>query len=724
MNFMIQPKFKKRHKRNWRKFLGLYCLVLIGINVGWTETGFARVLIKDGDPSWCYFKGTSEPPVDPQKRVWREAGYSFCDDATGSGWGSGPSGFGYDAVLKYATTLSDMRYKYASLYIRHEFEVLDPDKLEALILSIEYDDGFVAYINGVEAARRNMPAGSPPPYNALALDIINVPIPEEIIISKDEFTKKFNLTAGKNVLAIQGHNRSLDRSSDFALAVSLRAETNNQLPILPGDTWRYLKGNDKGNNKISNSGYISSNWNKIDFDDSDWAKGCSGFGYGDNDDCTELKDMKGNYTSNYTSVYIRKEFEITDKSSLKNMQYLTLSVNYDDGFVAYLNGKEVARRNMSAANLSNASIIADSDREAVIKEVFDLTGFIGDLNPGKNVLAIQGHNKSKDSSDFSLIPALTNQPVMLVGAGDIAGKSYQGAGTTRKILDNILEKADVLSSAVLFTLGDNAYATGTYNEFMTYYEPAWGKYKEITRPSAGNHEYFCTNYNNTTSSDYYQICSTDARGYFDYFNDSQESGRAGNKGEGYYSYDHGAWHIIVLNTCLSARKRRTGCSDENAGIDSVQMAWLTKDLENNNAKDTLVYFHHPRYANAKVGGSIAGLEDLWTKLYAAGVDVVLNGHFHNYQRFAPKRPDGADGVREDVYGIRQFIVGSGGNGLKEVKSSADESCVPDMDYADDKYYGVLQLTLTKGRYDWKFITEDGIKDCGSSATHGPPDYVY
>jgi hypothetical protein len=720
---MIQQKSKNRHKRSSGKFLWFYCLLFTLINVGRAEIGFARVLIKDGDPEWCYFKGTSEPPVDPQGRVWREVGYSSCDEGAGSGWASGPSGFGYDAALKYATTLSDMRYYYSSLYVRHEFDILDPDKLEALNLSIKYDDGFVAYINGVEVARRKMPAKETnpyPSYDVLATSTMDYPTLEEIIISRDEFNN-FNLTAGKNVLAIQGHNRSKDRSSDFALVVSLGAETNKQLPILPGDTWRYLKGNDKGNNKVSNSGYISSNWKKIDFDDSAWAKGCSGFGYGDNDDCTELKDMKGNYTS----VYIRKEFEITDKSSLKNMQYLTLSVNYDDGFVAYLNEKEVARRNMSSANLSNASIIADSDREAVIKEVFDLTGFIGDLNLGKNVLAIQGHNKSKDSGDFSLIPALTNQPVLLVGAGDIAGNSYQGAGTTKKILDNILEKADVLNSAVLFTLGDNVYATGTYTEFNNYYEPAWGKYKGITRPSAGNHEYFCTGYNNTGTSNHYTKCTTNADGYFKYFNDSQESGRAGNKGEGYYSYDHGAWHIIVLNTCLKAAKTNgMGCSDENADLDSAQMTWLEKDLDKNKDKDTLVYFHHPRYTNAKVGGSIAGLEDLWTKLYAAGVDVVLNGHFHNYQRFAPKRPDGADGVREDVYGMRQFIVGSGGYGLKELKSPTDESCVPDMDYANDGDYGVLQLILTKGRYDWKFITEDGVKDCGSSATHGPPDYVY
>ncbi len=364
--------------------------------------------IAEGDV-WRYFKGNSEPPAG-----WNNIGF---DD---SSWPTGPSGFGYGDGDD-ATILSDMLGAYVSVYIRHEFTVQDPDQVTDMVLTVDYDDGFVAYLNGVEVARANI-SGSPPAYNTLANGEHEASRgsgsqPQPVgIFDISSFTNL--LVAGTNVLAIQGHNFLLS-SSDFSLIPTLEGTfvpPDPDLPIVEGDVWRYFKGTSEP----------PANWKAIDFDDSAWLLGPSGFGYGDGDDATVLSDMQGAYTS----VYIRRKFHVDDPNAIAS---LMLRVDYDDGFVAYLNGVEVARANVSGSPPA-FNALASSDHEASGGDFspqpvgeFDISSQIGLLVAGSNVLAIQGHNVTKDSSDFSLIPTLdtTSAPPVNVLFEIAAGETWR-----------------------------------------------------------------------------------------------------------------------------------------------------------------------------------------------------------------------------------------------------------------------------------------------------------
>ena len=213
--------------------------------------------------------------------------------------------------------------------------------------------------------------------------------------------------------------------------------------------------------------------------------------------------------------------------------------------------------------------------------------------------------------------------------------------------------------------------------------PTWGRHKARTRPAPGNHDYL----------------TAGASGYYGYFGT-----RAGDPRKGYYSYDLGTWHVIVLNSNCSAIG---GC-----GFASPQAGWLRTDLAANTGKDVLAYWHHPRFSSGEHGGS-PGVQAFWEILYAAGADVILNGHDHDYERFARQDPWG----RADTpYGIREFVVGTGGTELRGRATTAANS------QAFSSTFGVLQLTLHKGSYDWAFqpIAGSSFRDSGTTATHGAP----
>lgn len=262
----------------------------------------------------------------------------------------------------------------------------------------------------------------------------------------------------------------------------------------------------------------------------------------------------------------------------------------------------------------------------------------------------------------TLVPA-TETPLpaddpVLVGAGDIARCSNKGDEITASLLDNI--------PGTVFTTGDNAYPDGSAEEFANCYDPTWGRHKDRTYPSPGNHDYH----------------TADAAGYFQYF-----GSRAGEPGKGYYSYDLGAWHIIVINSNIPV----------DAG--SPQNDWLRADLAAYPAACTLAYWHHPRFSSGIVHGSDESMQPLWEALYESGADVVLNGHEHNYERFAPQTPQGtADPAR----GIRQFVIGSGGSSQYEFGIPIANSEVRNNDTL-----GVLKLTLHPTSYSWEFIPEPG-----------------
>jgi len=260
---------------------------------------------------------------------------------------------------------------------------------------------------------------------------------------------------------------------------------------------------------------------------------------------------------------------------------------------------------------------------------------------------------------------------VLVGAGDIAYCDRVEDDETAKLLENI--------PGTVYTLGDNAYPNGTDIEFNDCYDPTWGRHKARTRPSVGNHEYF----------------TLGASGYFNYF-----GAAAGEVGKGYYSYDVGDWHIIVLNS---------ECA-EVGGCDSAspQGLWLQADLAANPRTCTLAYWHRPRFASGSGDGGDIGMQDFWSLLYQAGADIVLNGHNHFYERFAPQDPYG---VADGVHGIREFIVGTGGGGFSSIGTIQ-----PNSEVINDNTHGVLKLTLYPTSYDWEFIPIAGqtFADSGSA----------
>ena len=260
---------------------------------------------------------------------------------------------------------------------------------------------------------------------------------------------------------------------------------------------------------------------------------------------------------------------------------------------------------------------------------------------------------------------------VLVGAGDIARCDIPGDEATAKLLDNI--------SGTVYTLGDNAYPEGTDSQFRDCYGPTWGRHKARTRPSIGNHEYYGPE---------------GAQPYYDYFGIS-----AGPRGKGYYSYNRGSWHIVVLNSM---------CSKVSCAAGSAQVTWLKADLAAHPNKCTLAYFHHPRFSSG--GSNHSTVAPFWKALYEARAEVVLSGHHHLYERFAPQNPSG---VADSARGIRQFIVGTGGNGLHRLISIK-----PNSQVRNTTTLGVLKLTLHSSSYEWKFVpiagktfTDSGTKMC-------------
>jgi len=254
-------------------------------------------------------------------------------------------------------------------------------------------------------------------------------------------------------------------------------------------------------------------------------------------------------------------------------------------------------------------------------------------------------------------PLPEDDPVF-VGAGDIAHCRSDGDEITANMLDHI--------SGTVFTTGDNAYPNGSAEEFANCYDTSWGRHKDRTYPSPGNHDYH----------------TPDAAGYFEYF-----GSRAGEPGKGYYSYDLGTWHIIALNSNIPVE----------AG--SPQDQWLREDLASHPTVCTLAYSHYPRFSSGTVHGSDESMQPLWEALYEYGADVVLVGHEHNYERFAPQDPQGnADPER----GIRQFVIGSGGRSHYTFGPPIANSEVRNSDTT-----GLLKLTLHATSYSWEFIPEPG-----------------
>src|SRR5215217_3582159 len=275
----------------------------------------------------------------------------------------------------------------------------------------------------------------------------------------------------------------------------------------------------------------------------------------------------------------------------------------------------------------------------------------------------------------------TGDPVLLA-AGDIAQCTSQNDEATAALLGN-------MPGATVATLGDNAYLHGTEQDYQNCYHPSWGLYKAQTRPTPGNHEY-----DTAGASGYY---------YFNYFREELLSfgTAAGDPTKGYYSYDLGSWHVVVLNS--NCGRVEGGC-----GGTSPQVQWLNADLAAHPSACTLAYWHHPRFSSSQTSTPLAAF---WNALYKARAEVVLNGHKHNYERFAEQTPGGVAKVGR---GIREFVVGTGGAPLHAFTRVASNSEVRNA-----TAYGILKFTLHASSYDWEFVPVAGqsFPDSGTTNCH-------
>jgi hypothetical protein len=260
--------------------------------------------------------------------------------------------------------------------------------------------------------------------------------------------------------------------------------------------------------------------------------------------------------------------------------------------------------------------------------------------------------------------------VVVVAAGDIACPASYSASATQCRQAATATVVRHLAPTTVLTLGDDQYERGSLADYRSSYAATWGTVLDRTRPTPGNHDY-------ETSG---------ASGYYGYF-----GARAGSSVRGYYSVDIGAWHVVSLNgTCAAAG----GC-----GHGSSQEAWLRNDLAGHRTRCVLAYWHQPRWSSS-IHGSDAAYGAFWDDLYSAHADVVLNGHDHVYERFGRMTPAGhLDGT----YGIREFVVGTGGRSHYAFRSTL----APNSQFRDNAHFGVLKLVLGATGYAWRFYAVGG-----------------
>jgi acid phosphatase type 7 len=258
--------------------------------------------------------------------------------------------------------------------------------------------------------------------------------------------------------------------------------------------------------------------------------------------------------------------------------------------------------------------------------------------------------------------------VKIFAVGDIAGKPDDNPGmeATGKLIVKLIAAEP---EARVLVIGDTAYSDGTPEEFESFYKKHWGGILSKTHPCPGNHEY-----------------NSGAVGYFKFFGKS-----AGSQEQSWYSFDLGSWHIVSLNTEKHYKKG------------SPQLKWLEDDLTNRKQSRILAFLHRQRWGSGGHGDEESRTKALWNELFKHHAELVLCGHAHHYECFAPQRPD----QTADPKGIRQFILGTGGRHFagksKNTKNSQKE---------EFNTFGILELTLEDTQYSWKFIPVEG-----SSFTH-------
>ena len=273
-------------------------------------------------------------------------------------------------------------------------------------------------------------------------------------------------------------------------------------------------------------------------------------------------------------------------------------------------------------------------------------------------------------------PTLAAPPnVTAVAVGDIACAADQEGTSEERSREDHCRQADIgslvgsQSPEAFLPLGDNQYPNGTLDRYKASYDKVLGRFLPITHPVPGNHDA--------------------GTGYYAYFGKA-----AGPNGQGYYSYQLGAWHVIALNSECS---RIGGC-----GQGSPEEVWLKADLAAHQDKCTLAYWHKPRWSSGRHGSNPA-MGALWSDLVDAQAELVLNGHDHDFEGFAPLDGNG----NLDPEGVREFVVGTGGDSHYTFAKSG--VAVPGSQVRIENAYGVLRLTLKADGYDWRFVPVPGAK---------------
>lgn len=284
------------------------------------------------------------------------------------------------------------------------------------------------------------------------------------------------------------------------------------------------------------------------------------------------------------------------------------------------------------------------------------------------VIALEAGGTLADTASVTVVSAAGG--IVFAGAGDISDCGNDNDEATAALLDGV--------PGTVYTLGDNVYSSGTASQFSQCYDPTWGRHKTRTRPAPGNHDY-------STSG---------AAGYYGYFGDL-----AGPSGRGYYSYDLGDWHIVSLN------------SETSMSAGSAQEIWLRGDLAASSKTCTLAYWHKPRFSSGSHHGSLSSAQPLWQALYDFHAEIVLGGHEHNYERFAPQTPSGD---ADPVNGIREFVAGTGGE-----SHYGQGTPLANSEVFNGTTFGVLKFTLGPGTYAWEFVPVAGqsFTDTGSGTCH-------
>jgi acid phosphatase type 7 len=287
------------------------------------------------------------------------------------------------------------------------------------------------------------------------------------------------------------------------------------------------------------------------------------------------------------------------------------------------------------------------------------------VTPSASGSAVSTPASLSPGSSPSIAPSPTATDAILLAVGDIA---YCDATA-----DELVGELAARLPGTIALLGDNAYQHGSPADYANCFDPTWGGLRDRLRAVPGNHEYE----------------TKEAAAYFSYF-----GAGVGKLGEGWYSYDLGAWHLIALNSECGAIR---GC-----GAGSPELAWLVADLAAHPVACTLAYWHHPRYSSGLHGDNDM-TEEFWQALAAAGADVVLEGHDHDYERIAP------------IEGIRSFVVGTGGRSLYQWPDSPGQY----TEVRANDTYGLLQLTLRAADYSWRFVPAAGgsFTDAGTAACH-------